>query len=229
MVDAYNAFVDLDDYKDSSDKASSIWAKLNIKEQLEVQNYNIGSYVFFGAYEQDNNNDNGKEDIEWRVLDVKDGKVLLISRYGLDKKPYNTKFTEVTWETCTLRKWLNNDFMNDAFSDEERSMIQTVTVSADKNPEYNTDPGNATEDQVFLLSIEEAHQYFDSDSERAITLAKYADKEAPYNIYWWLRSPGDGQNYAAGVDDDGDLAENGYYVTNANRAVRPALWIDLNS
>lgn len=79
-----------------------------------------------------------------------------------------------TWETCTLRQWLNNNFFNAAFSGYERAMIPTVTVSADENPEYSTDHGNATQDRVFLLSIDEANKYFGSDSERRCKPTDYA-------------------------------------------------------
>ena len=47
-----------------------------------------GKYIKFGEYEQDNNLTNGKEDIEWLVLEVKDGKALVVSKYLLDCKPF---------------------------------------------------------------------------------------------------------------------------------------------
>ncbi|MBP3696995.1 MAG: hypothetical protein J6J45_05560, partial [Clostridia bacterium] len=67
----------------------------------------VGDYITFGSYEQDNDLSNGKEPIEWLVLDKQDGKVLVISKYALDAKPYNDEYVDVTWETCTLRSWLN--------------------------------------------------------------------------------------------------------------------------
>lgn len=193
-----------------------------------------GEYIKFGAYEQDNNTANGKEDIEWLVLEVKDGKALVISKYALDCKQYNTNYTDVTWEACTLRKWLNNDFLGAAFSAEEKAMIPTVTVSADKNPDYSTNPGNATQDQVFLLSITEADKYFSSGSARQCKPTDYAVANGAWesgngNCWWWLRSPGFSQSPAAYVDFVG-----GFYVYDDRvnydyAAVRPALWIDLNS
>ena len=158
-------------------------------------------------------------------------KILVISKEALDCKPY----TGFTWETCTLRKWLNNDFLGSAFSANEKAMIPTVTVSADKNPDYNTDPGNATQDQVFLLSITEADKYFRTDKARRCKPTDYAVANGAYvysdngNCRWWLRSPGDSQVDAAGVHDDGDVYEGGDYVSHDSNAVRPALWIDLNS
>ena len=143
-------------------------------------------------------------------------------------------YTDVTWETCTLREWLNNDFVNAAFSAEEQAIIPTVTVYADKNPEYSTNPGNATQDKIFLLSITEASKYFSSDSARQYQPTDYAVAEGAFesdfsNCVWWLRSPGINQTLAAGVDAGGDVYEYGYWVNYDNLAVRPALWIDLNS
>ena len=114
-------------------------------------------------------------------------------------------------------------------------MILTVMVSADPNPDYSTNPGNATQEKVFLLSIHEANQYFDSDDARACEATEYAKAQGIYighsngNCRWWLRSPGIRQNNAASVTYDGDVYEPGYSVLGDYYAVRPALWIDLNA
>ena len=231
LDEAYGIFTELGNYKDAADKAGDI-RLTKIKERLK--GIKVGSYIKFGAYEQDNNTSNGKEDVEWLVLEVKDGKALVISKYALDCKPYNTSYTDVTWETCTLRKWLNNDFINAAFSADEKAMIPTVTVSADKNPNYSTNPGNATQDQVFLLSITEVNKYFSADGARQCKPTDYADANGAYvnsdngNCWWWLRSPGIIQTDAAGVRSDGGGGEIGDHVDDDRNAVRPALWIDLN-
>ena len=232
LDEAYSIFIELGDYKDAADKAGDIQLT-KTKEQLK--GIKVGGYITFGAYEQDDNTSNGKEEIEWLVLKVKDGKALVISKYALDCKQYYTSCIDVTWETCTLRKWLNNDFINAAFSAEEKALIPTVTVSADRNPEYSTNPGNATQDQVFLLSIPEVNKYFSSDSARQCKPTDYAVANGAYvnsdngNCWWWLRSPGSYQIIAAYVLDDGDVYEYGHLVHIAYDAVRPALWIDLNS
>lgn len=213
-------------YKDSAEKLQSI-------KPLLLAKANPGDTVFFGAYEQDNNTSNGKEDVEWLVLEVKDGKALVVSKYALDCKQYNTSNTDVTWETCTLRKWLNNDFINAAFSSYEKAMIPTVTVSADKN---STNPGNATQDQVFLLSITEANKYFGSDSARQCKPTDYAFANGAYvnsvngNCGWWLRSPGVTQysaHSAAYVHNSGGVYESGCDVNIGTSAVRPAMWISI--
>ena len=131
--EAYDIFTELGDYRDAVDKARITITK------AQFNNIKVGDYIKFGAYEQDSDTSNGKEEIEWLVLEVKDGKALVISKYALDCKPYNESYTEVTWETCTLRSWLNNDFINAAFSAVEKTMIPTVTVSVDKNPDNYSD------------------------------------------------------------------------------------------
>ena len=148
-------------YKDSVSKLDSI--KVPYKKVLLSKKANVGSYITFGSYEQDNNKANGKENIEWLVLAKEENRILVISKYGLEFQPYDTFYANVTWETCSLRKRLNETFFNDAFSAAERAMIPSVIVSADKNPGYNTSPGKNTTDQVFLLSLIEAIEYFTSN------------------------------------------------------------------
>lgn len=208
-----------------------------------------GSLVSFGSYEQDNDTSNGNEDIEWIVLAREGDRILVISRYALDCQPYNKiQYPEgTTWETCSLRKWLNDTFLDMAFSDEERSKIPKVTVSADKNPSFDTNPGNATTDQVFLLSISEANKYFSSDSTRTCKGTAYCYAKGVYehsngNCSWWLRTPGYYSGRVTCVANDGHIYDGGGAVGGGSYvdgdrnlvfyegdAVRPALWINLGS
>lgn len=222
------AYILLDglEYKDSTEKLQSIKPLLLAKAKP-------GDTVFLGTYEQDNNTSNGKEDIAWLVLEVKDGKALVVSKYALDCKQYNTSNTVVTWETCTLRKWLNNDFINAAFSSYEKAMIPTVMVSADKRPGHSANPGNATQDQVFLLSITEANKYFNSNGARQCEPTDYAvangssESNSGNFCRWWLRSPGSTQDSAAYVFSGGGVIESGNDVDIGTSAVRPAMWITM--
>lgn len=133
-----------------------------IASQDDIANlqYQVGDIIKFGKYEQDGNLENGKEDIEWQVLKVEDNRILVVSRYGLESNAYNTESAEVTWETCTLRKWLNNDFINTAFNSNEKDRIPTVTLENKDNPKWGTPGGNNTNDKVFCLSLEEMETYF---------------------------------------------------------------------
>ena len=179
----------------------------------------LGDYITFGSYEQDNDSSNGTEAIEWLVLDVTDDKILVISRYGLDCQPYNKTLESVTWETCTLRKWLNEDFLNAAFTDQEKAMIPITRL------------GNVTQDKVFLLSTTEANEYFSFDNTRQCEVTDYAIENGSGTYWWWwLRSPNFYSSSSAPiVYTTGDIDVHGRYVDYALTAVRPALWIDLNA
>lgn len=195
----------------------------------------------FGTYEQDDNISNGKEDIEWLVLAKEENKIFVISDKALDCKLYDTSYTSVTWETCSLRAWLNNDFFNTAFDAAEKKMIMNTKVSADKNPEYDTDPGNETTDKLFLLSISEVTEYFDDDESRKCVPTAYAKARGAYTsnrnktvsgeetCWWWLRSPGDIQSTVAFINYDGSVYKFGSSAyRNYDDAVRPAMWITID-
>ncbi|MBO5417767.1 MAG: TIR domain-containing protein [Clostridia bacterium] len=235
-TEAIYAFEALEGYRDSINRIEDCNINIYGEEVWnKIKNINVGDTYKFGSYEQDNSKSNGQEAIEWLVLSKEGTKILVISKYALDCKQYNTSSADVNWETCTLRNWLNNDFINAAFSANEKDMIHSATVSADKNPNYSTNPGNATQDQVFLLSIIEAEKYFYSESIRQCEPTDYAVARGVYansdngNCWWWLRSPGEYQNTAAIVGNFGGIRERGFVVLNSGNAVRPALWIDLNA
>lgn len=123
---------------------------------------NDEGYFVFGRYELDNDESNGPEPIEWVILDENENGTLLISRYVLDAAPYNDNYEEeVTWETCSLREWLNNDFYDTAFDDEMKLHINTVTLVNDDNQMYGTSGGNDTSDKIFILSVSEILKYYD--------------------------------------------------------------------
>lgn len=195
--------------------------------------------IAFGRYIQ--TGFGSPEPIEWKVLVREKNRMLVISKFTLDCQRYNTKNTNVTWETSTLRKWLNGTFLNTAFSEIERNMIPSVTVSADRNPYCTTNPGNNTKDQVFLLSTVEANKYFSSDKARLCAPTDYAKAQGAYTCdsygkkagWWWLRSPGGNHHAAAYVNWDGNIANHrtnhGLLFNADSLAIRPALWINLDS
>ena len=240
--EAITAFEAMDGYKDSENRLENCYiGKYGEEKWNKIKNIKVGDTYTFGAYEQDNSTSNGKEAIEWTVLDKDGMSLLLISKQALDCQQYNTSYTDVTWESCSLRKWMNGTFLNKAFNAEEQAQIQNTTVSADKNPEYNTNPGNATTDKVFLLSINEVEKYFNSDEARKCAPTAYAKAQGAYTsdsyktasgaatCWWWLRSPGNLRNFAAYVDYGGSVSYLGDCVIIDNDAVRPALWINLDS
>ena len=196
----------------------------------------VGDTIKFGACEQDNHTENGSEEIEWIVLAKEENRILVISRYALIAKRFNSERTAVVWESSSIRKWLNEDFLNVAFSAEEQAYIPTVTVSADPNPDYSVDPGNDTEDRIFLLSAKEADRYFNGEYSRMCAPTAYAAAQGVATddyftvdgaaaCWWWLRSPGSESDKAAGIHFNGADFFDGNHVEVANNGVRPAMWI----
>ncbi len=116
---------------------------------------NDEGYMVFGAYEQDGDESNGPEPIEWEILEENGNGIFLVSRYVLDGQPYNTERTDVTWERCTLRSWLNDEFLNKAFTKREQEQIRITEVANPDNPESVAPDGNSTRDRIFLLSMAE--------------------------------------------------------------------------
>ena len=206
----------------------------------------VGNYVTFGTYPQTESGTD-KTPIEWLVLDydAKNNKALLLSRYGLDAKPYNTKYTNITWANCTLRTWLNKDFMNKAFSSTEQKAILTTAVdNSMRQGFFIVNGGSNTHDKIFLLSCSEAEKYlgvtyFTDNLESRVEPTAYAIRQGAFTSFvetsadgkavgvWWLRSPGSSHKFAACVMDDGSLRR--YSVSNGTFSVRPALWINLDS
>ena len=194
-----------------------------------------GDVITFGAYEQDNDRENGPEPVEWQVLSVENGRALLISRYALDAKPYNTNWIRRTWEGCSLRKWLNGEFFDSAFSPAEQERILTVTNKNPDHPVTRIKGGNDTEDRVFLLTIDEADARFPTDESRRCRATAYAKARGTYlneyngSSWYWLRSRGAYSMTASLVLFSGYVNTVGYGVNNSGGYVRPVVWLDLTA
>jgi len=198
---------------------------------LKIAQAKVGDIIQFGNYEQDNNLSNGKEKIDWRVLAVENDKVLLLSEKILDTKPYNETDEDVTWETCSLRSWLNEEFYNNAFTASEKNVIITTNVINKDNKTWGTKGGNDTNDKVFLLSYEEAEKYFSNKKDGISKYTEYAKSNGldfwgpEWVPDWWLRTPGYSQKSASWFEEEpNNVGEYGYYK---NKGDRPALWINL--
>ncbi len=120
----------------------------------------VGDVIVLGRYEQDNNLKDGQEELEWKVLDIDNGKALIITKYIIDAIKYNDERVDVTWENCSLRKWLNDDFYNDTFTAAEQAVITETKIRTDDNPYYDTAGGGDTIDKIFCLSVDEAKRYY---------------------------------------------------------------------
>lgn len=205
---------------------------------------NPGDVITFGQYEQDNNNDDGSEPIEWDVLAVNGDDVFVWSSKVLDNQFYNEERSGVTWETCTLRKWLNEEFYQTAFSDSEQSAILKTRNHTPDNENTGVLGGNDTDDYVFVLSVEEVYSFYTLDSRKScpdlkVYPTKYAHEHGNYvnQLYatYWLRTPGspsveDGTISSAVFAAGGDYGSIGEcYVDYEKYGVRPAMHLSLSA
>lgn len=218
-TNAYKIFLKLGGYKDSEEYSDKI---ISINSKEFFNSINVGDIVNFGVYED--------EIIEWRVLEKNNDKILLLTDKLIDCKKYNTEDVSITWETCSLRKWLNNDFLDKSFDEVEKEKILETKVINTNNGEYGTAGGNDTNDKVFLLSYDETERYFTKREERSAIGTKYARKNniAKYTDgdWWWLRSPGENSKEATvvyGTVYSSFSAEEGKFI-----GIRPAMWIDIS-
>ncbi|MBQ7529767.1 hypothetical protein IJT10_07705, partial [bacterium] len=181
------------------------------KEQL------IGKTFKFGQYPQGPNGE--VEPIVWRVLRRDTGSLLVIADMGLDCKRYNESRCDITWSDCTLRRWLNDEFYKKAFNEQEQSLIKKATLANNAGP--------STEDNVFLLSVDEAESLFANNNDRICKPTGYVVKNGVSTdnngaALWWLRSRYHTYYYASYVSGAGSFS----YTDNVNNdftSIRPAL------
>ena len=190
----------------------------------------VGDVIVFGSYEQDNDISDGKEAIEWVVLEKNGDSLLVISRYALDGRVYDESYLGgITWDTCSLRRWLNNGFLNEAFSQTEQMKIEESSVETAVISEGVNMGSRESKDRVFILSTEEAQQYLTEELKKCEATAYAAEQDVYISKFtgycrWWTRTSVSGSNDAAFVDSEGSL-DSGYSSTYSSNAVRPAMRI----
>ena len=218
---------------------------LDDRQPVSIYEADVADHIVLGRYEQDNNLSNGEEDIEWIVLKKANGKLLLVSRFALDCQPYHDEVSSnVPWEDCLLRKWLNEEFYVKAFSEGEKYLIVNAK---DGEPDFsNFETGELAEqnkrmiaDRVFVLSEEEMEDLFPARS-GVCNWTKYAEAQCMqktgynWNISrFWLR--GNAEKYSCFDSAKGRTEEvriRVYENVGKNQvlkglAVRPVIWISV--
>lgn len=162
-----------------------------------------GDKITFGQY-------------DWRVLERTDDQLLLLMS-GAEKheetrgRAYNDTLEDTTWADCTLRAWLNGEFLENGFSDEEKEKILSEKYENPDNKEYGTDGGEDTEDKVTLLTGEMYEQY----QELISTIS----------MNFWIREPGYTQQNAQFVSHRKVVMPYGYGVDSDQFYVIPMMRI----
>ena len=203
-------------------------------EEIKFDNpylYEIGEKMQIGNYMQ--NNSTYKSPITWAVLAKEDNKILLITDKAIECKQYSESKNKSTWDESSIRTWLNDTFLNEAFTPDEQDKILTTYVSADENPEFDVYQGASTQDKIFILSINEAEKYFNSPKERLCEPTDYVLTKKPYIsnedgvnfCSWWLRTHGKFDSSSTYVSSTGYTYEPGDGVNADQYGIRPAMWI----
>ena len=186
---------------------------------IDIDQLSVGDEVYFGRFPQ--LEDYEMKPLKWRVLDVIDGKALLVTvdciiGKGLDLQRHGF------WKDDLLRSFLNNSFYKVAFSDSEREQIVLSTIQNPKNEVTNNGGGPDTKDHVFLLSIDEVEKYMPTENSRWASITKYAYRQryAKRTFWHWeLRT----LSYV--VFGNGRLCATGSNGRHNHCCLRPAIWI----
>ena len=199
-------------------------------KEAELSVWDKGTVHKFGTYNQGAKGE--KMPIEWIVVKRSEKWALVISKYAIEAGGYHTRNMNVTWESCNLRRWLNNEFYNFAFNAEEKSRIGLGTQSNAGNGRYGVSGGNKTEDYVFLFSAAEVEYYMPDAESRMCFPTAYARTRKIYanqkgHCYWWLGTPGKDQKRACQVKVDGEVWLEGDMVSSTNAGIRPVMWISI--
>lgn len=215
--EAYKIFNDLGSFKDSKKMKSEIEKSYPYIIKLCVP----GDIFILGEYEQDNDLGNGKEPIEWIVLENNDGVIYAISKYVLDVQPFNKTETE----NCTLDNWLETTFRDNAFQSVPSGIItRAELISEDYYDDYywgwrEEGYGSLT---PYVLSLK-PEKCMDS---------RYDD---PCYAWWVMPDSGDLEN---GYKSDSVYAPAGctsfHSINDFNTVtdfmgVRPAIWLFANA
>ena len=107
----------------------------------------------------------GQEDVKfgnftWKVLDIKDDKALLITNEIVEPGAFNDVYEAIDWGGSSIRKYLNDPFLRENFTEDEQGKIVQVMNTTPDNPWFYTSGGGDTLDKIFLLSLEEVVEYF---------------------------------------------------------------------
>lgn len=211
-----------------------------------------GTIFTYGTYEQDGDESNGQEPILWLALENLENDVLCISVYGLDLVAYHPDYTDITWETCALREWMNDSFLNTAFTEEEQASILLKEIRNSNTTDSNTmwrmmKNSEPTEDKIFALDCHEAEGYFGnrkaySSGGGSVVTQLLADPAycvaTPYAVqqgameddgycYWWLRGAATRTSYAAFVGPN--AREGTTHQFSSHITVRPAMWLNVET
>ena len=210
-VDAYNhlekretiaavrdTFRELGDYKQ---------AKTYMQRCERFLEFQVGETVVFGNYKGN--------PLRWKVLAKEGRKFLLLSEDVIDHIPFHFERSEATWSNCSLRSWLNRQFMEEAFTLQERMSILLIHHQNNIDPRWDNNNGADTKDKAFVFNLKELNEYLPDIKDRAI------------GDWWWLRGHGCSNTNQQAVYADGTVYADGVGSHHDDVGVRAAMWVNV--
>lgn len=205
------------------EKWNSLSLSYNVKDHQAVKKavaapaLRVGDCLKFGSY---HSTATDITSLEWQVVKInsKNDEICLITTYGIDSVPFTKDPMQRDWEKSYIRKWLNDDFLRAAFTEEEKELLIKDDLS----------------DYVRLLTSQEAREILKSDEDRKLLPTAYAldrgattkdgSKNGEKTCWWWLKDK-------HGVSRHGIIKSfryaywqnsgGGYSGTEPNSSVRP--------
>lgn len=182
----------------------------------------------------------GTVPMPWLVIEKKEGKIQVISKYAFDCMAYNNTFYKKRWEDCALGKWLNGEFFEAFFGEFEKEFIRDIYID-EQDVLHTEKPENSKGHKLFCLSVDEAKRFFRTSEERRARVTLQGKRRIlwqSFDVYahWWLRTPSVdvGSSGETHVRYDGEIAmhggtiiSNGYDEFYDHYGVRPAMYLDL--
>ena len=146
--------------------------------------------------------------IPWQVLENRDGKLLLISKFVLDCDAYHYIYEITDWKYSSMRSFLNGSFYSGVFSDREKEQILTVYIDSEDSLTFDGTP-DMVADRLFFLNLSEAYRFFKNNEDRRARLTGKARNKIMWTFFdkyahWWLRTPAVGPLAAEVADKDKD-------------------------
>lgn len=214
--DAGDYYHALDLYGYLNTENPEIIAKMDDCKFQGIATAKVGDVVKYGSYEVDADTCDYTDSVDWLVLAKEGNKFLLITNEVIDARAYNREYKVTDWNSCSLRAWLNGEFVAKAFSESELSKIVKTAG-----------------DTAFLLTVDEASKYF-AEGTGAATLTPFAMEKGAMSLEeegiaagWWLMNTS-AEGDAAVVDAKGNVCTDGYNVSKKTIGVRPAIWVEFN-
>lgn len=199
-----------------------------VSETVEDPSYSaqVGDEFYLGKYYWAD--DKSTRPIKWIIMSIKGAHALCVSKQLIDCLHFNEFEGDVTWETSTIREWLNNEFADVAFDTEDRKKIAGAKLKNAENRTYGTPGGNVTKDRIFLLSEDEASILPGLAIGNEVLPTPFAESRGS-SQWWWLRSPGHVETHVAYACGNELINSSGTKPCLLARGIRPAFYLKLST